>query len=399
MTKALLTASWTPKLCVGRDSGTFFGCLKKLGCPSKLLDVCNLFARVLRAVRAAAGDDSDVALPGALEAKAEEKPAEEPKAEEKQADQTEVVEKSAEEAKAEEKPAEEPKAEEKPIEPAEEAKAEQKPADEPKAEEKQKDEWEVRKRHAEQANRKDWLFLQGPVPMTYEQWRKLQNNEGSQADQAEVVEKSAEEAKAEEKPAEEPKAEEKPIEQAEVVEKAAEEAKAEEKPAEEPTETFVLPSAGLVFISEGEIEEPPEKAPTRLAQLQKTVGIVAWSRCQHARQVMKCDPSVSTLPELPKRGQGQRRWKTGGQLLAAATPDGIVRPRIAHFEALAHPEFTPFEPPCTDTCIDSDSGDALSSAVPEHWAKSGEEVKEWSTNEGSGSGEVNVIGPFFNKKL
>merc|ERR1712167_378131 len=86
-------------------------------------------------------------------------------------------------------------------------------------------------------------------------WRKQQSSQ--QADQAEVVEKSAEEAKA-----------------------------------EEPTETFVLPSAGLVFISEGEIEEPPEKAPTvakmaerlaqlRLAQLQKTVGIVAWSRCQH----------------------------------------------------------------------------------------------------------------------
>ena len=40
-----------------------------------MLDVSNLFAGVLRAVGAAAGDDSDVALLGALEAKAEEKPA------------------------------------------------------------------------------------------------------------------------------------------------------------------------------------------------------------------------------------------------------------------------------------------------------------------------------------
>ena len=212
-----------------------------------------------------------MALPGALEAKAEEKPAEEPKAEEKQADQAEVVEKSAEEAKAEEKPAEEPKAEEKPIEQAEKAKAEEKPAEEPKAEEKQ-------------------------------------------ADQAEVVEKSAEEAKAEEKPA--------------------------------------------MQGSDDESDPPPEVVIESIASLE-----------------------------------------AAGQLLAAATPEGIVRPRIAHFEALAHPDFNPFEPPRTDTCIDSDSGDALSSAVPEHWAKSGEEVKEWSTNEGSGSGEVNVIGPFFNKKL
>ena len=225
----------------------------------------------------------------AEDAKAEEKPAEEPKAEEKQADQAEVVEKSAEEAKAEEKPAEEPKAEEKPIEQAEKAKAEEKPAEEPKAEEKQ-------------------------------------------ADQAEVVEKSAEEAKAEEKPAEEPKAEEKQADQAEVVEKSAEEAKAEEKPAMQGS------------------DPPPEVA-------------------------------IESIASLEARGQ----------LPAAATPEGIVRPRIAHFEALAHP----VEPPCNDTCIDSDSGDALSSAVLEHWAKSGEEVKEWSTNEGSGSGEVNVIGPFF----
>ena len=144
------------------------------------------------------------------------------------------------------------------------------------------------------------------------------------------------EAKAEEKPAEEPKAEEKQADQAEVVEKSAEEAKAEEKP-----------------VMQGS-DPPPEVVTESIASL------------------------------------GAR-----GQLPAAATPEGIVRPRIAHFESLAHPESTPFEPPCTATCIDSDSGDALSSAVLEHWAKSGEEVKEWSTNEGSGSGEVNVIGPFF----
>ena len=142
----------------------------------------------------------------------------------------------------------------------------------------------------------------------------------------------AEDAKAEEKPAEEPKAEEKQADQAEVVEKSAEEAKAEEKPAMQGS------------------DPPPEVA-------------------------------IESIASLEARGQ----------LPAAATPEGIVRPRIAHFEALAHP----VEPPCNDTCIDSDSGDALSSAVLEHWAKSGEEVKEWSTNEGSGSGEVNVIGPFF----
>ena len=152
------------------------------------------------------------------------------------------------------------------------------------------------------------------------------------------------EAKAEEKPAEEPKAEEKQADQAEVVEKSAEEAKAEEKPA--------------MQGSDDESDPPPEVVIESIASLE-----------------------------------------AAGQLLAAATPEGIVRPRIAHFEALAHPDFNPFEPPRTDTCIDSDNGDALSSAVPEHWAKSGEEVKEWSTNEGSGSGEVNVIGPFFNKKL